>query len=429
MSPISKALLLALVIGQAAAFPSLPLEARGITPANENESNTGVIKSTTFDPKDQLVDVRPGTKNEFVAPTDGDIRGPCPGLNAAANHGFLPHDGVPNILQTISGLRQAYNMGDDLSAALAVIAVALAGDYLTETWSIGGPYEASIPGLHNPGGISFSHNKYESDGSPGRHDAYLNHGDAHSLDIAQFNKLYQMSDSYRFHHLRQHGQVMRTYSIMNNPYFFSAPFAGLVPTAANEFIINFMSNHSAEEPSGFLHRNVLKEFFSVTGPEDKHVWKAGYEHIPENWYRRPSNNRYDAEKNGYDDALSLLVNPDLAQFGGNMGKTNSFVGVDVGDLTYGAMNAKDLFKGNNLACFQFSFAEAVIPDELAGILNDIQPIINLFTKHIGPLKKALKCPKLDKFNAGLFNKFPGYHYNPKATNPGEKAKYPTGKNS
>jgi hypothetical protein len=29
----------------------------------------------------------------FMPPLDSDIRGPCPGLNSLANHGFLPRDG------------------------------------------------------------------------------------------------------------------------------------------------------------------------------------------------------------------------------------------------------------------------------------------------------------------------------------------------
>jgi hypothetical protein len=57
-----------------------------------------------------------------------------------------------------------------------------------------------------------------------------------------------------------------------------------------------MSNHSAENPGGFLTREVLSSFFAVTGtgagasgdnPGD-FVHHRGQERIPENWYRRPS---------------------------------------------------------------------------------------------------------------------------------------------
>lgn len=44
----------------------------------------------------------------FVAPkapntANGDQRGPCPGLNAMANHGYIPHNGVATIQQFIDG--------------------------------------------------------------------------------------------------------------------------------------------------------------------------------------------------------------------------------------------------------------------------------------------------------------------------------------
>lgn len=40
--------------------------------------------------------------NVFVAPGSGDIRGPCPGLNALANHNYIPHNGVTTFTQAIS---------------------------------------------------------------------------------------------------------------------------------------------------------------------------------------------------------------------------------------------------------------------------------------------------------------------------------------
>lgn len=41
----------------------------------------------------------------FVAPNlaGGDQRGPCPGLNAMANHGYIPHNGVATIQEFIDG--------------------------------------------------------------------------------------------------------------------------------------------------------------------------------------------------------------------------------------------------------------------------------------------------------------------------------------
>ena len=39
----------------------------------------------------------------FAPPGSNDLRGPCPGLNAMANHGYIPHSGVATIPQFITG--------------------------------------------------------------------------------------------------------------------------------------------------------------------------------------------------------------------------------------------------------------------------------------------------------------------------------------
>lgn len=75
------------------AVPPVPL------PISQNEGNCGIIPCTTFNAADQFVDVRPGTLHQFVAPGPSDKRGPCPGLNAAANHGFIPHNGIGTVAQ------------------------------------------------------------------------------------------------------------------------------------------------------------------------------------------------------------------------------------------------------------------------------------------------------------------------------------------
>ena len=41
--------------------------------------------------------------NAFVPPGPNDLRGPCPGLNAMANHAYIPHNGVATISEFIQG--------------------------------------------------------------------------------------------------------------------------------------------------------------------------------------------------------------------------------------------------------------------------------------------------------------------------------------
>ena len=65
--------------------------------------NEELKKRSVFDPVAQKVSTT-GT-HAWVAPKSGDQRGPCPGLNALANHGYLPHNGVadmPTIVQAVN---------------------------------------------------------------------------------------------------------------------------------------------------------------------------------------------------------------------------------------------------------------------------------------------------------------------------------------
>lgn len=54
-----------------------------------------------------------------------------------------------------------------------------------------------------------------------------------------------------------------------------------------------MSNRSEESHGGILNRDVLKQFFAVTGNKNGEFKNhRGMERIPENWYKRPSTNMY-----------------------------------------------------------------------------------------------------------------------------------------
>ncbi|PTB65627.1 Cloroperoxidase [Trichoderma citrinoviride] len=59
--------------------------------------------------------------NEWQAPGPNDSRGPCPGLNSLANHGFLPHSGR-NItaIDILRGTYAGYHVAPDLSLAAGV---------------------------------------------------------------------------------------------------------------------------------------------------------------------------------------------------------------------------------------------------------------------------------------------------------------------
>jgi hypothetical protein len=89
------------LVGLTAAFPQLLENKKRLStptlPLSENEHNSGPFESLVFSASEQFVNVNPGTAHQYVAPGPNDKRGPCPGLNAAANHGFLPHNGITTI--------------------------------------------------------------------------------------------------------------------------------------------------------------------------------------------------------------------------------------------------------------------------------------------------------------------------------------------
>lgn len=72
----------------------------------------------------------------FLAATDQ--RGPCPGLNAAANHNYLPRSGIASAATVNTGLFEAFGLGADATAFLQATTSFFDGDPITGLWSIGG---------------------------------------------------------------------------------------------------------------------------------------------------------------------------------------------------------------------------------------------------------------------------------------------------
>jgi hypothetical protein len=85
----------------------------------------------------------------------------------------------------------------------------------------------------------------------------------------------------------------------------------------------------------------------------------------------------------------------------NTGTTNSFSGVNVGELTGGVFNSASLLEKNNLGCFILQVASQAKPDLLAASLTQL-------TSLLGDLVSQLGCPKLGKIDDSLLKQFPGY---------------------
>lgn len=107
------------------------------------------------------------TAHYFVPPGPDDIRGPCPGLNTAANHNFIAHDGITTYNELMDAQQNLYNLDYSVVTVLALLGViVMDGDAVTERVSIGCDATSrtsifplltgSEPGLN-------AHNRFECD--------------------------------------------------------------------------------------------------------------------------------------------------------------------------------------------------------------------------------------------------------------------------
>lgn len=97
-------------------------------------------------------------KHAFKAPGKGDQRGPCPGLNVLANHGYISHNGITSYAEVVTAINQGsyrdvskaaqwclrrypvFGMGIDLALILGVMGTVWTGNPLSldPGFSIGG---------------------------------------------------------------------------------------------------------------------------------------------------------------------------------------------------------------------------------------------------------------------------------------------------
>ncbi|KIW01592.1 uncharacterized protein PV09_07064 [Verruconis gallopava] len=365
-------------------------------------------------------------QHEFIPPNfdAGDQRGPCPGLNALANHGYLPRDGVAGFFETIAAVNQVFGMGIDLGTVIAAMGTVWTGNPLSldPGFSIGGESDKvqNLLGfdlLGTPRGLNGSHNLIEADASMTRDDLYVT-GDASTLNLTLFEQTYNSvdGDTFGFDEIAEQAGVRFEQSKATNPYFYYGPLTGMVVRNAGlMFAARLLSNHSAEYPQGQMTKEVFKSFWGVyddASAEQGLVYKRGWERIPNNWYRIPVD--YGLVSLNLDLLLLFSKKPELLSIGGNTGTVNSFAGVDMSDLLGGVINTTTLLEGNNLICFVLEIVKTVAPNSLSSLFQTLdKPLQFLSNALVGPLID-LSCPVFGDLEAGgtdllapLTAQFPG----------------------
>ncbi|KAF5694350.1 Aromatic peroxygenase [Fusarium denticulatum] len=335
----------------------------------------------------------PEASHPFKAPGKTDQRGPCPGLNTLANHGYIPRNGIATIGQIQAGTAKLFNMGADLSALLAVGGAVDGGDILSQKMSIGGPDNrvGLLNGALNkifgkPSGIA-GHGKFnEGDASATREDFYLN-GDNISFKSELFKQMHQQAlakgdGTYNVDAIKEHFKNRyRDSKAANKQFYFNVPSAAVV-MGAYYFIPGFFSNGTIGA-GGIANEASITSFYGAK-PKRKNAWKdkdLEYTHVPERipeqgWYRRATPMTIPEAVGGILDVY-LYAQPAL----GGSGADGSWV---VGPL--------DLPKDpQGLSCFLYNAIFANFPSELFNSVRLLQSILNGISSALVPGYKALGC--------------------------------------
>ncbi|KAJ7177025.1 Chloroperoxidase [Mycena filopes] len=162
--------------------------------------------------------MRAGGKNQWIAPSATDSRGPCPGLNTLANHGYLPRNGrnitVPQILDAaVAG----FNVNWDAILIAAKFGLLTGDDLASGT-------QMSLSGLS-------SHNIVEHDASISRNDFGDGSGDNTHFNETTYTVLATSNPGKDFYDPTSAGLVQKArlaHSVATNP---------LVVNTRKEFIL------------------------------------------------------------------------------------------------------------------------------------------------------------------------------------------------
>ncbi|KAF1831238.1 Cloroperoxidase, partial [Decorospora gaudefroyi] len=229
-------------------------------------------------------------------PKPTDQRGPCPGLNTLANHGYIPRNGIATVAQTIKASAEVFNMGADLAAFLAGGSLVFAGDIPSMRYSIGGSDSRTNSlgflgaALGTQTGLSGHLRFKEGDASGTRCDFYLCDGDNHNLDPSVFKDLQNQAKTYgggqyNVKAVTRHFANQYTNSRENNPYFYFFPPQAALVIGATYFIPGFFSNGTIGA-GGVANEASIASFLGTQFNNDGSVTYIPEQIPPQGWYRR-----------------------------------------------------------------------------------------------------------------------------------------------
>ncbi|GAA5848950.1 hypothetical protein JCM9279_004674 [Rhodotorula babjevae] len=239
-------------------------------------------------------DRRPDADHPYMEPGPTDQRGPCPGLNTLANHGYLPRNGIVTAEQITKATSEGFNMAADLSGVLNLIAVAFGGNLETTTFSIGGEdertYSASGIGSKAAGrqfGLD-AHSRCEGDASAFRRDYFLNDGDNHSQHPDRFRRWIEHAKNnngeFNIQSANQLWAENAKESLEKNDRLYFQAYTIIVILGEYPFLSEFFSN-GTYGAGGVSNLESMAPLLGFKVNDDGSICSQP-ERFPDNWYRR-----------------------------------------------------------------------------------------------------------------------------------------------
>ncbi|KZO92419.1 Cloroperoxidase [Calocera viscosa TUFC12733] len=334
------------------------------------------------------------TAHEYQHPPPGAFRGPCPGLNALANHGFISRDGVTNFDELVAGQQNMYNVGWDLAVVLAVLGIAFDGDIITEKLSIGGDATnrtAFIGGLFGKEGGLNSHNKFEVDASLSRNDYYLADGDNYTFNTTLFAMMTEtvgttsspQDPRFDLKGLGLYKGLRYQQSLNTNPKFYFGPKQLIFYGAVSFLYELFPSSTQGNTPN---LGNVASFFGAVPSSTNPGTFTSQPERAPPEWHNR-------VKPYSLVDAivqLNLLYLESPVLFGGNTGVGNfDALGTITSLITGGTYTPPPT--PQELLCLVYQLVTDDDPDSLDHLLDLPLDVLNFAINKLDPVFGQLGC--------------------------------------
>lgn len=322
-----------------------------------------------------------------MAPGKNDIRGPCPGLNTAANHNFLAHDGITTFDELVDAQQNLYNVGYDLAILLAALGLTLTdGDPVTEKLSIGcdatsrTSYDPAITGSE-PG--LDGHNKFEADTSLTRDDYFLGDGDNFSFNGTLFTMMDKTCDgNFDLDNLALYRYQRYQQSLQENPDFYFGPLSLLLYGAAS-FLYELMPNGKENYQPNL---QTIMYFFGAEKNSDGTFSFNNQETIPPNWTNRVSPYTNNDVTNQI--LQMYLLHPVL--FGGNTANGSFDTIQNFGSIKDGKISSS--ISAADTACLLYQLSTQSVPSSLNGVITPTVKALAFLATKVSPTFKNLGCP-------------------------------------